>query len=67
MRSEKAMNAIRQHERSTQNLTRAALDGIDWTVSATGVAESDNDIRTLVEDMLRSMEPANMTRKDHQS
>ncbi|MCJ2037589.1 hypothetical protein MKK55_01245 [Methylobacterium sp. J-059] len=61
------MNAIRQHKRSTQNLTRAALDGIDWTVSATGVAESDNDIRTLVEDMLRSMEPANMTRKDHQS
>jgi hypothetical protein len=64
---EKAMRAVRQHERSTQNLTRAALDGIDWTVGVMGDGESENDIRTLVDDMLRSLEPAQRREKGSQS
>ena len=49
------MRAVAKHERSTQNLTRAALDGIDHNAIVSGEVESQNDIRTLVEDMLLSM------------
>lgn len=64
---EHAMRAVQKHEHSTQNLTRAALDGIDWNVRAMGGGESENDIRTLVEDMLRSMEPAHQGKRGEQS